>query len=280
MCQNRIGTVKAEMENVKLFFENYGLLYTSTIIIAFLGILTIRNIIRIVEKLLIGSTVDASLINFISTIVKILLYLALLFICLGRLNVPLNGVVSALSAITLAIGLAVQDIIGGVANGIMMVTSKLFKVNDYVDIGDYSGSVKEIKLLHTVLVTPDNKTITIPNKVVFSSSITNYSEYKVRRLDTIFGIDYDSNVEKAKRVLLELASSSPLVLKDPKPMIVVKELKDSEIDLLLRVWFNSKDYWDLTWFLNEKGLDALVKEGIEVPYPQLTLSYRKGEKKK
>lgn len=266
------------MSEFKLLFANNGLIYISTFIIAFLGILIIRNIIKIVEKTLIESTIDNSLVSFFVTIIKIVLYLCLLFYSLSRLNIPLTGLVSALSAITLAIGLAVQDIIGGVANGIMMVSSNLFKVDDYVDIGSYSGSVKEIKLLHTVLVTPDNKTITIPNKVVFSSSITNYSVYKLRRLDTVIGIDYDSSVEKAKKILLDLASSSPLVLKDPQPMVVVNELKGSEIDLLLRVWVNSSDYWTLKWELLEKGLEALEKEGIVIPYPQLTLSYREGAK--
>ncbi len=258
--------------------ENYGFVYNSTILIAILGIFTVKNIVRLLEKALINSTIDNSLVGFIMAIVRILLYLGLLFICLGRLDIPLTGVVSAISALTLAIGLAVQDIIGGVANGIMMVTSNLFKVNDFVDIGGYSGSVKEIKLLHTVLVTGDNKTITIPNKVVFSSSITNYSVYKVRRLDTLFGVDYDADIEKAKKVLSDLVVSCPLVLKDPAPKVVVKELKDSEIDILVRTWVNSSDYWDLVWYLNEKGMEVLNSNGIEVPYPQLTISYRKEEK--
>jgi len=266
------------MNSFLLFMENYGFLYISTAVIAVLGICTVRNIVRLMEKALINSAIDNSLVGFIMAIVRIALYLGLLFICLGRLNVPLTGVVSAISALTLAIGLAVQDLIGGVANGIMMVTSNLFKVNDFVDIGGCSGSVKEIRLLHTVLVTGDNKTITIPNKVVFSSSITNYSVFKVRRLDTLFGVDYDCDVEKAKKVLSDLAASSPLVLKDPAPLVVVKELKDSEMDILLRCWVNSSDYWNLVWFLNEKGTDALVKAGIEVPYPQLTISYRKEDK--
>ncbi len=266
------------MNSFWLFMENYGYVYTSTILIAILGIFTVRNIVRLLEKALINSRIDNSLVGFIMAIVRIILYLGLLFICLGRLDIPLNGVVSAVSALTLAIGLAVQDIIGGVANGIMMVTSNLFRVNDFVEIGGYSGSVKEIKLLHTVLVTGDNKTITIPNKVVFSSSITNYSVYKVRRLDTLFGVDYDVDIEKAKKVLSDLALSCPLVLKDPAPMVVVKELKDSEIDILVRTWVNSSDYWDLVWYLNEKGMEVLNRNGIEVPYPQLTISYRKEEK--
>lgn len=262
------------MNTFELFLENYGFKYISTAVIAFLGILTVRNIVKLTRKALIDSTLDNSLVGFIVAIIRILLYIGLLFLCLGRLDIPLSGLVGALSALTLAIGLAVQDIIGGVANGIMMVTSKLFKVNDFVDIGGYSGSVKEIRLLHTILVTSDNKTITIPNKTVFNSSITNYSVYKVRRLDLVFGIDYDSDIEKAKKILSDLALSTSMVLKDPAPLVAVKELKDSEIGILLRVWVNSSDYWNLTFYLNEKATDALKEGGVEVPYPQLTISYR------
>lgn len=267
------------MNSFYLFMQQYGFSYISVLIVAILGILIIKNLLRIVEKVLISSTLDNSLIGFVITILRIVLYILLLFICLSRLNIPLGGIVSTISALTLAIGLAVQDIIGGVANGLMMVTSKLFKVDDYVDIGDYSGSVKEIKLLHTVLVTPDNKTITIPNKTVFSSSITNYSVYKVRRLDTVYTIDFDSDVEKAKKTLLDLALSCDMVLKDPSPMTVVKEKGEYSVSILLRVWVSSSDYWNLTWFLNEEGMNVLKESGVTLPYPQVTVSYREEEKR-
>lgn len=256
------------------FMELYGINYIATAVIAFLGILIVRNILKLIEKGLLDSTLDRSLISFFVTLCRIVLYVGLLFVVLGRLGIPLTGVVSALSAVTLAIGLAIQDIIGGVANGLMLVTSKLFKVDDYVDIGSVSGSVKEIKLLHTVLVTPDNKTITIPNKTVFSSEITNYSAMKQRRIDMVIGVDYDSNIDKAKSVILNVALSNASILSTPSPMVQVKNLADSEVQILLRVWVNSEDYWAVTWFLNENVLKALNDNDINVPFPQLTLSYR------
>ena len=262
------------------FMELYGINYISTAIIAFIGVLIVRNLIKLIEKGLLDSTLDKSLISFVVTLIKIILYIILLFIILGRLGIPLSGAASALSAVTLAIGLAIQDIIGGVANGLMLVTSKLFKVNDYVDIGSLSGSVKEIKLLHTILVTPDNKVVTIPNKTVFSSSITNYSAMDTRRIDMVMGIDYDSDVEKAKKIMLSVANSKDTILQSPSPMVKVSNLADSQIDILLRVWVNSSDYWDVTWYLNEAVLKALNENGINVPFPQLTLSYRKTEEGK
>ncbi|MGN1164121.1 MAG: mechanosensitive ion channel family protein [Candidatus Ornithospirochaeta sp.] len=262
------------MNSFVVFMNTYGINFIVTAVIAFLGILIIRNILRLIEKGLLDSTLDRSLISFVVTLCKIVLYLGLLFILMDRLGIPLSGIVSALSAITLAIGLAIQDIIGGVANGLMLVTGKLFKVDDYVDIGGVSGSVKEIKLLQTVLVTPDNKTVTIPNKTVFTSSITNYSAMKQRRIDMVVGVDYDSDIEKAKKVLLDVALKNGSILSSPSPMVQVKELADSEVQILLRVWVNSEDYWNVTWYLNEKVLKALQDNNIEVPFPQLTLSYR------
>lgn len=256
------------------FMELYGVNYVTTAIIAFLGILIVRNILKLIEKGLLDSTLDNSLISFFVTLCRILLYVGLLFIILGRLGIPLTGIVSALSAITLAIGLAIQDIIGGVANGLMLVTSKLFKVDDYVEIGGMAGSVKEIKLLHTILITPDNKTVTIPNKTVFSSGITNYSAMKQRRIDMVVGIDYDTNIEKAKKVILNAALKNHSILTSPAPMVKVKNLGDSEVQMLLRVWVNSEDYWEVTWYLNEYVLKALNNNGINVPFPQVTLSYR------
>ena len=261
------------------FMELYGINFIATAIIAFLGILIVRNILKLIEKGLLDSSLDRSLISFVVTLCRIVLYVGLLFVILGRLGIPLNGVVSALSAVTLAIGLAIQDIIGGVANGLMLVTSKLFKVDDYVDIGSVSGSVKEIKLLHTILVTPDNKTVTIPNKTVFTSAITNYSAMKQRRIDMVMGVDYDCDIEKAKKVMLDVALKNESILSSPSPMVKVKNLADSEVEILLRVWVNSEDYWNVTWYLNENVLKSLNDNNINVPFPQLTLSYRdKGDK--
>lgn len=265
------------MSAFKLFMDSYGYDIIAVIFIAFFGIVIVRNLLSIIKKALLSSRIDRSLIGFITATLKILLYLLLLFIILNRLHIPLTGIISALSALTLAIGLALQDIVGGVATSLILVSSKLFHVNDYVSIGGVEGSVKEIKLLHTILVTPDNKTISIPNKTVFNSEIVNYSTHAVRRIDALFGIDYSSDVEKAKEILLSLSKNENKILHNPAPLCVVKELKDSEITLLLRIWVKSDDYWPVTWELNERGLKALTDGGIDVPYNQITLSYREEE---
>lgn len=264
------------MVALKIFMDNYGYNIIAAAVVAYLGVLMVRNIIRLLEKGLLESSLDNSLVSFVITIFKIVLYLGLLFYCLSLMNIPLTGIVSALSAITLAIGLAVQDIIAGAASGLMLVSSNFLKVNDYVEIGSIAGSVKEIKLLHTVLVTPDNKMITVPNKTVFTSSITNYSTFKLRRIDAVFGIDYEADVEVAKKALMQMAMDNAKIAKDPAPIVKVKNLSSASIDILVRVWVNSADYWDVTWGMNEQALVYLKNAGVEIPFNQITVSYREG----
>ncbi len=267
------------MDNLWQFMDKYGFSYISTAIIVIIGLYVIFNIMRLLEMTLINLRVDNALIGFVTAIAKILLYLGLLFICLSNLNIPLTGIVSAVSAVTLAIGLAIQDIIGGVANGIMLVTSRLFKVNDYVTIGSYSGVVKEIKLLHTVLTTIDKTDITIPNKTVFSSTVINNSVYGERKFDLEFGIDYDADIDRARKVILDTAAANGRVLKTPAPAVVVSSLADSEIRLTLSGWAEAKDLYMAKCTMKEEVIKALISNDIALAYPQVTVSYRNGEDK-
>ena len=267
------------MDTLWQFMDKYGFSYLSTAIIVIIGIYVISNIMRLLEMTFIKLRVDNALIGFVTAIVRILLYLGLLFICLSNLNIPLTGVVSAVSAVTLAIGLALQDIIGGVANGIMLVTSNIFKVNDYVTIGSYSGVVKEIKLLHTVLTTLDKTDITIPNKTVFSSTVINNSVYSERKFSLEFGIDYDADIDRAKKILLDTAAANERVLKNPAPAVIVSSLDESEIKLKLSGWAEAKNLYTAKCTLTEEVFKAFVSNGIDLAYPQVTVSYRNGEDK-
>ena len=267
------------MDNLWQFLDKYGFSYVSTAIIVVIGIYVISNIMRLLEVTLINLRVDNALVGFVTAIARIVLYLGLLFICLSNLNIPLTGIVSAVSAVTLAIGLAIQDIIGGVANGIMLVTSNLFKVNDYVTIGSYSGVVKEIKLLHTVLTTIDKTDITIPNKTVFSSTVINNSVYDERKFSLEFGIDYDADIDSARKVILDTAAANERVLKTPSPSVVVSSLDDSEIKLTLSGWTKASNLYMAKCTLQEEVIKAFTSNGIALAYPQVTVSYRNGEEK-
>ena len=266
--------MNAFLTQIGTFFKNSGYSLIAVVFVGFIGFLIIRNLLKISKQLLLQSSLDNSLVHFVQTIFKILLYIALAFYCLSKLKVSLTGFVAALSALTLAIGISIQDIIGGIANGLMLVTTHPFKVNDFVQIGSISGVIKEITLMHTVLNTTDNKLVTLPNKTVFSSDITNYSANPLRRVDFTFGVDYDSNVEEVKKLIVNVCQRHPLVLSEPAPMARLTKQNDSSLDFVARVWCKTEDYWTVYFDLNEQVFAAFCKNGIGVPFPQVTLSYR------
>lgn len=263
------------MDSFINFLDRYGFPALTVIVTALLGRLIIRHILKQLKVLLVSSDMDNSLVNFVLTLVKFALLLGLILICLNTLGIPVTGIVSAITAGTLAIGLALKDILSSLANGIMLVINCPFKQGDYVEIGSVGGSVKELKLLHTVLITPDNRQVMIPNSQVFTTSIMNYSANKTRRLDLQVDVDYAENPENVKTILLEVTKAHPMVLKDPAPICHYNFSKDSSINFFVRVWVQSSNYWPLTWDLNEQLTRTLMEKGVQIPFPQVTVSYRK-----
>ena len=267
------------METFINFLDNIGYSILSVIVVLIFGILIIKNILKQIKVILIASTMDNSLVGFVITLLKFGMMLALILLCLSMLNIPITGIVSAISAATLAIGLALKDILSSVANGIMLVVNCPFKEGDYVEIGSVSGSIKELKLLHTVLTTPDNRQVMLPNSQVFATSITNYSVNKVRRMELSVNVDYAEDPEKVKEILLEVAKNHPMVLQDPAPMCHFNYSKDSSIYFFVRVWTKGSDYWTVNWDLNEQLTKTLMENGVQIPFPQVTVSYRKEAEK-
>lgn len=263
------------MEKFAEFLEKTGFNWIAVLAMAIFGYLIIGNLIRQLKVVLLASSMDNALVNFVLTFVRFALLLALLLLCLSSLGIPLTGIVSAISAATLAIGLAVKDILSSVANGIVLVVNCPFKEGDYVEIGSVAGSIKEVRLMHTVLTTPDNRQVMLPNSQVFASSIINYSVNDTRRMDLPVSIDYSENPEKVRKILLDVASKHPLVLQEPEPSCHFNYIKDSAISLNVRVWCKRADYWTVNWDLNEQLTKKLIEKGVQIPFPQLTVSYRK-----
>lgn len=263
------------MERLAEFLEKTGFNWIAVLAMAVFGYLIVGNLIRQLKVALLASSMDNSLVSFVLTVVRFALLLALLLLCLSTLGIPLTGIVGAISAATLAIGLAVKDILSSVANGIVLVINCPFKEGDYVEIGSVAGSIKEVKLMHTVLTTPDNRQVMLPNSQVFASSIINYSTNDTRRMDLSVSIDYSENPEKARKILLDVANKHPLVLEEPEPSCHFNYSKDSAITLNVRVWCKRVDYWTVNWDLNEQLTKKLIDKGVQIPFPQVTVSYRK-----
>lgn len=268
-----------EMEKFVSFMEQTGFSLITVIVTAVFGYLIIGNLVKQLKLALLASRLDNALVNFVLTIVRFALLLALLLLCLAGLGIPLTGIVSAISAATLAIGIAVKDILSSVANGIVLVINCPFREGDYVDIGPVSGSIKEVKLMHTVLTTPDNRQVMLPNSQVFSSPITNYSVNDTRRMDLSVDVDYSEDPEKIKDILLKVASKHPMVLSEPAPSCHYNFSKESSINFNVRVWCRRTDYWNVKWDLDEQLTKTLVAKGVQIPFPQVTVSYRKEETK-
>ncbi len=268
------------MEKFLAFMEESGFNLVTVIAILFIGYHIIKNLVRQIKMALLASSMDNSLVNFVLTLVKFALLLVLVLYCLSLLGIPITGIVSAISAATLAIGLAVKDILSSVANGLMLVLNCPFKEGDYVDIGSTSGSIKEARLLHTILTTPDNKEVQVPNSQLFSSTIVNYSVNDTRRMDLPVSVDYGEDPEKVRGILLGVARKHPMVLTDPEPTCHYNYEDASSIVFTVRVWSRSSDFWTVKWDLSEQLTRTLKEKGVEIPFPQVTVSYRKEEVKK
>lgn len=265
------------LDSIAMFFDRTGFSFISFLVVVVFGTISVKCILKIIKYSLLQSSLDKLLVKFVMTIARIILYVALMLYALKVLGVPLSGAVTALSAITLAIGLAIQDIIAGVASGMMLVSIHPFKVGDYIEVGDFGGSVKEVNLFHTVLTTPDNKQMMIPNKSIFASEIVNYSYNDTRRLDLNFTADLSADREKIKKIIYDTAVANPMVFSDPAPVVRATEKLTNEMNFLCRVWVTNDDYWTLKFDLFEEVLEALGNAGIEIPLPQISVSYRDGK---
>jgi len=210
---------------------------------------------------------DATLGNFLGSMVKWGVRLIVLIMVLGLFGVQATSLVAVLGAASLAIGLALQGTLSDLAAGFMLILFRPYKLGDYVDIGGTAGTVKDLNLFVTELVTPDNVQIIVPNGQSWGAVITNFSAHETRRVDLVFGIDYGDSADDAMKIILDIAEAEPRVLKDPEPWVRVTNLGDSSVDLTTRVWCSAADYWDLKFALTKTVKEAFDAKGISIPYP-------------
>lgn len=243
----------------------YLLLALATLLI---GLWVIKIITRVVTKTMVKRNIDSSASSFITSLVSISLKILLVISAMSIIGIEMTSFIAILTAATLAIGMALQGTLQNFAGGFMILVFKPFKVGDYVEAQGHAGSVREIQIFNTVLKTPDNKTIIIPNGGLATGTLINYSTEKQRRVDFSFGIGYDDDIDKAKAVLTKIIERNKRILKDPEPFIAVSELADSSVNFAVRVWAEAKDYWDIHFNMNEQVKKEFDKAGISIPYPQ------------
>ena len=211
--------------------------------------------------------IDATLGNFAASLVRWLILLVVLIAVMGIFGIEATSLVAVLGAASLAIGLALQGTLSDLAAGVMLIIFRPYKIGQYVDIGGTAGTVKDLNLFVTELVTPDNVQIIVPNGQAWGAIITNFSAHETRRIDMVFGIDYGDDADKAMEIILGLAEADERVHATPAPWARVTNLGDSSVDITVRIWCNAGDYWELKFHMTKAVKEAFDGAGISIPYP-------------
>ena len=232
---------------------------------------------RIVRRALERASFDSTLTLFFANVARWLVLLLALLACLGIFGIQTTSFAAVIGAAGLAIGLAFQGALSNVASGVMLLIFRPFKIGDYVEAGGTAGTVQEIGIFSTTLHSPDNVRITVPNSAVYGSIVKNYSYNETRRNDMVFGISYDDDIRKAKKILEEIIAADERVLNEPVPVIALGELADSSVNFLVRPWAKSEDYWKLLWDTTETVKLKFDEAGISIPYPQMDVHLGKSD---
>ncbi len=238
-------------------------------IILVIGLVLIKILMMLVRRILKKSKLDTSLHPFILNSVKITLWIVFIIIILAVMGVPSAPFIAVLGAVGAAIALALQDSLGNIAGGMLIIVNNPFKKDDIIELGGIEGMVEKIDLLHTELRGFDNKRIRVPNGLINTSILTNFTREETRRVDCRFGVSYDDDIIRVKEVLREVAESNDLILKEPSLFVGVVEQADNCVKLDLRAWCKTDDYYDIKYYLEEQVKFAFDKEGISIPFPQM-----------
>ena len=216
--------------------------------------------------------VDASIQSFLKSIVNITLLVMLFLAVIGKLGIELTSFAALLASVGVAVGMALSGNLSNFAGGVIILVFRPYKVGDYIEASTgASGTVTDIQIFHTVLTTPDNKIIFAPNGAMSSAVVTNYSRKETRRLDFTFGVEYGTDFQQARTILMEIINKDTRILKDPAPFVEVGALADSSVNITVRVWVNASDYWAVNFDMNKNVYATFNEKGISFPFPQLTV---------
>lgn len=256
------------IDQARLLALNYGLQLLGSIAILIIGRFIAQWLVKLVRRFLERGRVDQTLVSFFGNILYYLLLAIVVVAALNNLGIPTTSIVAILGAGTLAIGLALQDSLGNLAAGVVLIFLRPYRVGDYVEISGEEGFVTEIQLFHTMLTTRDNKNVMVPNNDALDNNIINYSKTELIRVDLIYGIGYGDDLLKAKRILREIAEDNDKIMKDPAPEVVVWELGDSSVNFSIRAYVRVRDEPAVKFAVTEQVKLRFDAAGIEIPFPQ------------
>ncbi len=254
---------------------SYGIKIILAIVIFFVGQWLAKMMTGVVRKAMAARAVDATLISFITNIVYYLAMIVVVIAVLNQVGVQTASLIAVVGAAGLAVGLALQGSLSNFAAGVMLILFRPCKVGDFIDAAGTMGSVKDIGIFATTLLTPDNKTIIVPNSSITGGNITNFSTQQERRIDLVIGVSYGADIKAVKDVLTAVVDAEERILKDKPVTIGVLELADSSVNFAVRPWVNTSDYWPTYFDLMETIKLKLDEAGIEIPFPQMDVHLSK-----
>ena len=241
------------------------------VIVFLVGRFLIRMLNRLVKRLMDKRNVDISIKTFVRSLVNILLTVLLIISVVGALGVETTSFAALLASAGVAVGMALSGNLQNFAGGLVILLFKPYKVGDWIDAQNVSGTVKEIQIFHTILTTADNKLIYVPNGALSSGVVTNYSNQTTRRVEWIVGVDYGEDYNKVEKVVREVLATDKRILDDPAPFIALHALDARSVNVVVRVWVNSADYWGVYFDINKAIYATFNEQGINFPFPQLTV---------
>ena len=264
-------------QTIKNYFTNNAGNIARFFLVLFFGFFICKIVIKLTRKILSNSRIEKITQKFILSVLRVIIWVVYIMTLLSILGVDLTGIMAAFTAGAVAVGLALENSLSNLAGGIILISSKMFKSGDYIAVGGVEGTVTNIGLLESVIVTTDNKTIHIPNSTIINSSLTNYSTMPTRKIVFNFDVDYASNVTKVKEIINNVFVSNGKILLDPKPSCNLKALNDSSINIVASCWVDNEDYWDVYYYVMDKVFDEFKKNNINIPYNQLEVRLRQDE---
>lgn len=261
------NTLYALRNDVVSFGQNLLL----CIVIYFVGRKLIKYVKVFVNKLLSRQNFDPSVVSFLKSLIDIVLTAALLITIVNILGINNSSFVAILASAGVAMGMAMSGTLQNFAGGVMILIFRPYRIGDYIQAQGQEGTVKEIHIFNTEIITIDNKTVFIPNGGLSSNVIVNYNNKTTRRIDLLIGVEYGTDYDFAKSTINDILQSDERILPDPAPFIALKTLNESSVDILIRAWVNTPDYWDVYFNLNEQIYKTFGKKGIGIPFPQMTV---------
>jgi len=256
------------IKDITQIATEFGLRLLYAVLIIVVGRWVVKLLLRIIKSALEKTTVEETVRIFVANLLNTLLMVIIFIAAINQLGIETTSIIAMLGAAGLAIGLALQGSLANFAAGILIVIFRPYKVGDYIEAGSAAGTVLDIQIFSTVLKTPDNKVVVVPNGTIMDSSIVNYTGQETRRVDIIASCGYEDDIDKVKNILKDILNQDERILEEPEPRIAVSELADNSINFIVRPWVKSSDVLSVKYSILEQIKKRFDEEGISIPYPQ------------